>query len=67
MHQINPKDGYVVGDCRNGRQRRVLEFLVPIVHSNKPTRVTITIENTIFGALDGRREVDWGVVFCDLA
>ena len=67
MHQVDPKDGYAVGDCWNDRQRRVLEFLVPIVHPDKPTRVTITIGNTIFGALDGGRELDWGVVFRDLA
>ena len=67
MHQVDPKDRYSVGDCRNDRQRRLLEFLVPIVHPNKPTRVTITIGNTIFGALDGGREVDWGVVFRDMA
>ena len=40
--------------------------MVPIVHLDKPTRVTITIGNTIFGALDGRREVDWGVIFRDM-
>ena len=67
MHQVDPKDGYSMGDCQNGRQRRMLEFLVPIVHSNKLTWVTITIGNTMFGALDGGREVDWGVVFLDLA
>ena len=67
MHQVDPKDGYSVGDCRNGKQHRVLEFLVPIVHPDKPTRVTITIGNTIFRALDGGREVDWGGVFRDLA
>ena len=67
MHQVDPKDGYSVGDCRNDQQRRLLEFLVPIVHPEKPTRVTITIGNTIFGALDGGREVDWGVIFRDLA
>ena len=67
MHQVDPKDGYFMGDCRNDRQRRLLEFLVLIVHSDKPTRVTITIGNTIFGALDGGREVDWGVVFRDMA
>ena len=67
MYQVNPKDGYSVGDCRNNRQRRLLKFLVPIVHPDKPTRVTITIGNTIFGALDGGREVDWGVVFRDMA
>ena len=58
MHQVNPKDGYSVGNCRNDRQRWLLDFLVPIVHPDKPTRVTITIGNTIFRALDGGREVD---------
>ena len=66
-NQVDPKDGYSVRDCRNARQRRVLEFLVPVIHPDKPTRVTITIGNTIFGALDGGRPVDWGVVFRDLA
>ena len=67
MHQVDPKDGYSVSDCRVDRHRRLLEFMVPIVNSDKPTRVTITIGNTIFGALDGGREVDWGVVFRDMA
>ena len=67
MHQVDPKDGYSVGDCRNDQQQRLLEFLVPIVHPDKSTRVTITIGNTIFGALDSGRKVDWGVVFRDMA
>ena len=67
LHQVDPKDGYLVGDCRNDLQRRLLEFLVPIIHLDKPTRVTITIGNTIFGALDGGWEVDWGVIFRDMA
>ena len=40
--------------------------LIPIVHLDKPTQVMITIGKTIFGALDGGREVDWGVVFRDM-
>ena len=67
IHQVDPKDGYSVDDCQNNWQRKLLEFLVPIVHPDKPTRVTITIGNTIFGALDGGREVDWRVIFWDLA
>ena len=66
MHQVDPKDGYSVSDCKVDRHRRLLEFMIPIVHPDKPTRVTITIGNTIFGALDGGREVDWGVVFRDM-
>ena len=66
MHQVDPKDRYSVSNCRVDRHRRLLEFMIPIVHTDKPTRVTITIGNTIFGALDGGREVDWGVIFRDL-
>ena len=37
LHKVDPKDGFPVKDYRNDRERRVLGFLVPIVHSNKPT------------------------------
>ena len=55
---INPKDGYAVADCKDPRIKRVLEFLVPLLYPEKPTRVTITVGNTIFGALSGERPVD---------
>ena len=64
--EANPKDGFPVRDCRDARERRLLEFLVPIVHPDKPTRVTRTIGNTIFGALSGDRPVDWSKVFSEL-
>ena len=34
---VNPKDGYAVADCENPRERRVLEFVVLIMYSEKPT------------------------------
>ena len=64
--RVNPKDGYAVADCRDSRVRRVLEFLVPLLYPEKPTRVTIMVGNTIFGALSGERPVDWGVVVKDV-
>ena len=64
--QVNPKDGYAIVDCKEPRARKVLEFLVPLLYLKKPTRVTITVGNTIFGALSGERLVDWGVVVKDL-
>ena len=64
--QVNPKDGYAVVDCKEPRARKVLEFLVPLLYPEKPTRVTITVGNTIFGALSGERPVDWGIVVKDL-
>ena len=57
-NDADPKDGFPVRDCRDSRERRLLEFLVPIVHPDKPTRVTRTIGNTIFGALSGDRPID---------
>ena len=65
-NDADPKDGFPVRDCRDSRERRLLEFLVPIVHPDKPTQVTCTIGNTIFGALSGDRPVDWGKVFSEL-
>ena len=65
-NEADPKDGYPVRDCRDARECRVLEFLVSIVHPNKPTRVTRTLGNTIFGALSGERSVDWAIIFMEL-
>ena len=56
--RVNPKDGFAVADCKEARTRRVLEFLVPLLYPEKPTKVTITVGNTIFGALSGERRVD---------
>ena len=36
------------------------------MHPNKPTWVTRTIENTIFGAMSGERPVDWAIIFMEL-
>ena len=66
-HVGDPKDGYPVSDCRDALKRRVLEFIIPIIHLDKPTWVTITIGNTVFGALNRGRLIDWEVVFRDLA
>ena len=64
--RVNPKDGYAVVDYKDPRVKRILEFLVPLLYPEKPTRVTITVGNTIFGALSGERPVDWGIVVKDL-
>ena len=53
-------------DCKDPRAKRVLVFLVPLLYQEKPTRVTIMVGNTIFGALSGERPVDWGIVVKDL-
>ena len=61
QNAANPKDGFAIADCEDSRAKRVLEFLIPILYPEKPTRVTVTVGNTIFGALLGERKVDWGL------
>ena len=56
--RVSPKDGFALSECKEVRARRVLEFLVPLLYLEKPTRVTITVGITIFGALFEDRLVD---------
>ena len=49
----SPKDGFSIADCEDSRAKKVLEFLIPILYPEKPTRVTVTVGNTVFGALLG--------------
>ena len=58
----NPKDEFAIADCEDSKAKRVLEFLIPILYPEKPTRVTMTVGNTIFGALLDEWKVDWGIV-----
>ena len=55
---INPKDGHTISDCIDPRERRVLEFVLPILYPKKPSPVTLMVGNTIFGALSGFRKVN---------
>ena len=58
----NPKDGFAIADCEDSRAKRVLEFLIPILYLEKPTRVMVTVGITIFGTLLGERKVDWRIL-----
>ena len=58
----SPKNRYVVSDCKDVRTRLVLEFLVPLLYPEKPTRIIVTIGNIIFGAMTEEREVHWVLV-----
>ena len=63
---VDPKDECAVADCMDPRERRVLKFVVLIMYVEKPTRITITISNTIFGALSSTRPISWGVVMQEI-
>ena len=59
---INAKDGHAISNCVDPRERRVLEFVVPILYPEKSNRVTKVVGNTIFGALVGEYKVNWGQI-----
>ena len=62
QNAASPKDGFAIADCEDSKAKRVLEFFIQILYSEKPTQVTVTIGNTVFGALLGERKVDWRIV-----
>jgi len=64
-NQAHNKEGYAISDCRVERHKRGLEFLIPILYPERPTRVTITMANTIFGALENR-PTHWGIVIAEV-
>ena len=66
LHEVDPKDGFPVRECRDPKEWRVLKFLISIVNPDKPTRVTRMLGNTIFGALGSKRSVDWWIIFMEL-
>jgi hypothetical protein len=46
----------------NPREKRMLEFLMPILNPEKPKRISLTMANTLFGAMSGVRPVNWGLL-----
>ena len=63
---VNLKDGYAISDCNDFRAKQVLEFLIPILYPEKPTRVIVTMGNTVFGALLEDHSIDWGLLIYDV-
>lgn len=59
-------DGYKVTDCKNEREMKVLAFLVPILHSEKPRSCPMTLASTILSSYAGTREVSWSRIMRDL-
>jgi hypothetical protein len=51
--EVDPKEGLHLSNCRNPREQRMLEFLMPILNPEKPKRISLTMANTMFGAMSG--------------
>jgi hypothetical protein len=52
---VDPKEGLHPLNCQNPREKRMLEFLIPILNPEKPKRISLTMANTLFGAMSGVR------------
>ena len=63
---INPKDRHAIANCVDPREKRVLELVMLILYPEKPSRVTLTVGNTIFGTLCGFRKVNWRQVLQEI-
>ena len=44
----------------------MIEFMMPILNPEKPKQVTLTVANTLFGALSGVRPMNWGVIIHEI-
>ena len=64
--EVDPKEGLYLANYRKSRDRRMLEFMLPILNPKKPKRLALTIANTLFGALSGVRPVQWGLLIQEL-
>ena len=48
--EVNSKEGLHSTNLLNLRERRMLEFMMPIPNPEKPKRITLTMAKTMFGA-----------------
>ena len=62
----DPKEGFHPGNCRSKRERRVLEFLLPILNPDKPKRISLIMANTLLGAMFGSRLINWGLLIHEI-
>ena len=61
--KADPKDGLTVANCMDPKARRVLEFLVPILYPERPSKTTSTLASTLSSAYSRERLVDFGEMF----
>ena len=59
--EVDAKKALHPANYRNPRERRVLEFLMPIFNLEKSKRITLTMAKTLFEALSRVWPVNWGM------
>ncbi|CAM6093827.1 unnamed protein product [Calypogeia fissa] len=64
--KIDPRDGFGVEQCKDEDVRRVLEFLVPIFHLEKPKRVTVRLGSTIVASFRNGEKINWASMIMEV-
>ncbi|CAM6084923.1 unnamed protein product [Calypogeia fissa] len=64
--KIDPRDGFGIDQCFDKDVKRVLEFLVPIFHPEKPKRVTVRLGSTIVASLRNQEKINWASIFIEV-
>ena len=64
--EVDPKEGLHPMNFKNPKGRKMIDFMMPILNLEKPKRITLTMANTLFGALFGVRTVNWGIIIYEI-
>jgi hypothetical protein len=56
------REGWELTDIKNPEARRVVGFMNPIFHPEKPKRITVKWASVFIGAMIGEFTVDWGLM-----
>src|SRR5450759_4681000 len=64
--KIDDKEGWSMDQCTDPRLRRLFYFLIPILHLEKPKRVTIKMGSTIVAAFLESQEVNWASIIKEI-
>lgn len=64
--QIDEKEGWSVDQCVDKSVRQLMYFLIPILHPEKPKRVTVKLGSTIIACLVDRLQVNWAALILEV-
>src|SRR5450759_4982179 len=64
--KIDDKEGWSVDQCTEPRLKRLFYFLIPILHPEKPKRVTVKMGSTIVAAFVEAQQINWATIIKEI-
>src|SRR5450759_2963037 len=62
---IDNKEGWSLAQCTDDRMRQIFAYLVPILHPEKPKRITVQLGSTIVAGLIDNLRVNWAAIILE--